>query len=594
LRRSDFLKGLGLLGLSSCIDINEDCMNKKKLYDWWAGGTTSFTGLATFKQFVESSDGGNGTVNFNNAAVPNGAAVNYTIGGIGSYIQTTVPSTPANSDAVALCLSERDDFNYGWTNYSGRFIIAVYHFSGPTLYYALNNDIDSAVNTGLTVSSGDVIRMERTSLTDIAVKLSTDGGSNFTTVTTQTVINNTDFPYPDIKIINSVQGSGKKLESIYGFGLKTKTTLPRTMGTIYSTSTWPSLVAFSNNGSTSSVVANKIQFSGGAGTFTQTLDLARFTCLEKWTMNARVKVGTKSVSSFGFGLGIRSSSDTLASSKYNICGRFVMTTGFPTVDGRVILNAGSGNTQVEISSSGLSFSVNDVIDITVTRDGYNISISAYNITTASSTISANYTFITQPNTEPYMANTGKFAIYSLGGTFTIQSLTISSNEYQNARIVLVGDSKTVGYNATLVTTRFANLLRDVYGSSNVVVIAGGSDGLGEHLDKIRELQSLTPTRFVIIGASNDFRASRTEANINADYASLVSQLLVSSDVIHTTGMKENVLNQTTLQTYINATYSAANIIDTLGTTLTLDSDGVHPIDAGFVTFKNLLVDSGKI
>jgi len=40
--RSDFLKALGLFGLSGCIDINEDCMNKIQKYDWWNSVSSAF------------------------------------------------------------------------------------------------------------------------------------------------------------------------------------------------------------------------------------------------------------------------------------------------------------------------------------------------------------------------------------------------------------------------------------------------------------------------------------------------------------------------------------------------------------------------
>lgn len=565
---------------------------KKQLIDWWANSDITYNGLVAFKQLIQSSDSGSGTLSFNNATLPNGAAISKTLGGVGSYVQTTVPSTVSNADAVALCICARDDFNYSWGGRS-TVLLAVYHFS-TTLYYARNLSSENGIpgtTLGVTVSAGHIIRLLRASTTDISIQRSTDGGANFTTLQTLTVIDNSVSPYPDIKVINAVQGAGKKLESVYGYALRNKTAAVRVLGTIYNKATWPDLTDFTNEGSTSSVVSNAIQFSGGAGTFTQTLNISRYTSLEQWSMTARVKVGTKSGTSFGFGLGIRSSNTTL-SHKYNFCARWAMTTGIPGVDGYLILNGGSANTQLSISASALSFSVNDVIEITVTRNKHGISASCYNVTKASSSITATYTFATYPNAAPYLANTGRFAIYSLGGTFTVQSLVISSNEYQNARIVLIGDSKTVGYDTTAIGNRIANLLQSTYTSS--VVMAGGSDGLAEYLLKIQELQGLTPKQFLIMGASNDFRAGRTSGNINTDYASLVTQLELSSTVKHTTGLKESVLDQSTLQTYINANYSADNIIDSLGTTITLDSDNVHPTDTGNSEFENIITSSGKI
>jgi len=53
LNRSYFLKALGLLGLTSCIE--EEIMNKKQLYDWWAGGSSAPSTEELGEQFNQSS-----------------------------------------------------------------------------------------------------------------------------------------------------------------------------------------------------------------------------------------------------------------------------------------------------------------------------------------------------------------------------------------------------------------------------------------------------------------------------------------------------------------------------------------------------------
>jgi len=371
---------------------------------------------------------------------------------------------------------------------------------------------------------------------------------------------------------------------------------PVPLGTLYNKPSWSDLSDFTNNGSTVSVVANALQFSGGVGNTLQTLDISAYgySCLEYWKLTAQVKVGTKNSTSYGFGLGLRSTNSTFGSgSKFSALGAFAMTSG-GAFDGKVSSYAGPSPTVTGTSSGALSFSVNDVIQLIVERTRHTITVTASNITNPAGSVSVSYTYITFPNSGgPYMGNTGKFAIYSVGGTFTVQSLLLESQEYKNARMVFIGDSKTVGYDSTGLSTRFASLVASTYPSSKIVVSAGGSDGLAEHLARINELKSLTPAKYVICGASNDIRVPRSSGAINTDYASLVSQLSAVAPVIHTTGLKET-MSQASLQTYINANYSAANIIDTLGTTLSLDTDTVHPLDAGHSTFAGLLTSSGKL
>jgi hypothetical protein len=377
--------------------------------------------------------------------------------------------------------------------------------------------------------------------------------------------------------------------------LRNKGLSPTSLGAIYSASSWADTSNFTNQGSTVSVVSNALQFAGGTGIFTQSLAYNYYTSLERWAMVGTIKVGTKNSTSFGFGFGVKSVNSTFgASNQYHIVGRFSMTTGIAS-DGQLIINGGSANTEVTNSgATRLSFSVNDFLELTVTREFHTITASIRNTTTGSSAVSCSYTFTTYPNASPYLQNTGRFSIYSFGGTFTVQSLVIRSPERKNARIVLIGDSKTVGYDATLQSTRFADILKATYGSNNVVVVAGGSDGLAEHILKIPELLSLTPTQFVVCGVSNDIRVPRSSAAINADISTLDAALSATGiRVVWTTGLKET-MSQSAQQTYINATFPTSRVIDTLGTTLTLDTDNVHPINAGHTTYAGLITSSGKV
>jgi hypothetical protein len=350
----------------------------------------------------------------------------------------------------------------------------------------------------------------------------------------------------------------------------------QTLGTLYDKSSWTDLTDFTNNGSTVSVVSNALSFSGGTGAFTQSLDVARFRSVEKWKISATVTVGAKSASSFGFGFGLRSTNTS--ADKYNLVGRFDMSTGANS--GKTYINVGSANTQVVLGTTALTFDVSDQILFTVERNGNVVTTTAKNLTTNSATITETYTY-TQGS--PYMPNTGRLAIFSFGGAFTVNALTITSNEIKNAKLLIIGDSKTVGYTASNFQNRFARHLNENY--NNVIVCAGGSDKTTEYLSRVQEIIDLDPDTVLIAGASNDPRFGVASATTIANYDSLVSQMEAANiRVIHSTGLYEaGGLDQTPLQTHIISTYDAADIWDSLNQVISLNADNVHPNDAGMAS-----------
>ncbi len=173
----------------------------------------------TFEQLTQSSDAGAGTLNYNNATLPNGASMAQRLGGIGSYIQTTI-SNVTNSEAISISLSIYDDDNYGWnsTNIDNS-LINIYHVSG-TIYYALTGDFFTPHSVG-TVSVNDILRLRRATQDDLVFEQSSNGISFSVLHTFTGLLAYVDYPY--IKTINAIQGSSKHLYLVRGLGLKNKT-----------------------------------------------------------------------------------------------------------------------------------------------------------------------------------------------------------------------------------------------------------------------------------------------------------------------------------------------------------------------------------
>ncbi len=356
-----------------------------------------------------------------------------------------------------------------------------------------------------------------------------------------------------------------------------------TIGNLYNKSSWTDLSDFTNNGSTCAVVANQLAFSLGAGTFTQTLDQAITyqSKLNKWSQTIRFVIGSIGPTTYGPGIGIRS---TNTSQALSCSGRFVMTTG----TGYLQLYGGAGMSAKGSASSNIaSFSISDTIEMTMTVNGWVTTLSAYNVTTGSAVISC------QTVDSSAISNTGKFCIYSTGGIFTVTQWTITSGEYYQPNLMMWGASKTLGYIATRQYYSFAYLFEDTYGP--LTVRGGGSDRTAEFLLQLPEIINVIKPVKIYLDClpSNDIRTSVPSGTWQANYTSIVSQLQATGILVyHNTGLYETGgVDQSPFQTWVKANYPAANIIDTLPTVLSL-SDGVHPNDAGHATACAQIITAG--
>jgi len=365
-----------------------------------------------------------------------------------------------------------------------------------------------------------------------------------------------------------------------------------TLGVIYSKTSWSDLSDFTNS-TTASIVSNNIQCSGGAGTFTQRLDMSSYAMVkENWQLTALITVGTKNTTSFGFGLGIHSIN---AAAQNDFATQFDMRSTGTT--GQVIINSGANGTftQRAISSTALTFSAGDQISINLVRAKNVVTVSVYNVTTdpsATTVKTATYTF--PATTTPYLPNTGVPCIYNFGGTWTLNSLIFQSSELKSLRYAFFGDSKTQGYFASNYDLAYPVITSDYLGLANR--LGGGNDRTTDYLNRVQEVIDLAPQIVIMGGISNDPRNGVSASTTQSNYASVVSSLTGAGiRVVHTTGFYETSgIDQATFRTWLLANYNSADIIDTLLTTISLNADGIHPDDTGHASISNMIVTSGKL
>lgn len=364
---------------------------------------------------------------------------------------------------------------------------------------------------------------------------------------------------------------------------------PGTIGTIYEKSSWANLDDFADNTATAtpSIVGDKIQLTGGNGTFTNSIDLLRYTCLEKWKFTARVTLlSTPASTTFGFGFGIRSYNTT---GVRNTVARYI--TANTASSGRLFINSGASDTLAASTSSPdiVPPVLNHEYLLTIELDRYIMSFTVEDLTVGGS-VTLNYTFQSDFS-EPTLHNTGRFAMFSFGGTHQLNSLKVESAELTSPPYMIIGDSKAKGYKASLFTNRYATLLISQY--PYITLNAGGSDKIDEITLRLDEIISINPAVVILSIGHNDKVQGQGDASILSEYDALVTQLVNAGiRVIHIGPIRATSISLEFMYTHISATYSAADVIDPGSPSL--DGDGTHPNDAGNQTIYDEITNSGKL
>lgn len=356
-------------------------------------------------------------------------------------------------------------------------------------------------------------------------------------------------------------------------------------GILYQKATWANINDFTVNGTTASVVGNKIQLTGGSGTFTQTLDLKGATCLDKWQIAILCHATSLTGGSFGLGVGKRSTNSygspmTLA------------RVNFATGGGQLITNGGSTPTQISSTTRKLTISANDLILIVCKRDGYQLITTARNVTTNSTTVDTTYTYSTQPNAQPYFDNTGTFSIFSLGGTMIVDSLCVSSDVVKNARLAIIGDSKVQGFDVTAQGYRWSDLLGKRIRST--INLGGGFDRTIDVSARVPEIIRLAPQQIIMSIGSNDVRSGVDSTTYCTRYDSIVTALTNAGIDVYHAVLYETSISMLPLWHHIQQVYAANHIIDTydaLQVPNVLDVDGVHPLNYGDSIAYNTTIQS---
>lgn len=134
----------------------------------------------------------------------------------GNYIQHTVPATVGDSNAALIALDSTDNADYRWSASDNSFLATIFQFGGTA--NTTSGPTNSSATTLASVSAGHIMRLE-ISGDNVLARISTNGGSSFTTLHTWTGVLT---GITDIFVVGVVAIAGStRVEHAEGLGLTT-------------------------------------------------------------------------------------------------------------------------------------------------------------------------------------------------------------------------------------------------------------------------------------------------------------------------------------------------------------------------------------
>lgn len=243
-----------------------------------------------------------------------------------------------------------------------------------------------------------------------------------------------------------------------------------------------------------------------------------------------------------------------------------------------------------VSGSNLSWSVGDRIKLTMVQDFLTVTFTATNLT-AGGSVSVSKVF-SQVVTSATSYTTAKPAFYSNGGLQDVEYLKYSSTEYKNSKLMVLGDSITMGYSCTTEANSWFKLLTAA-GRWRYLNLGNPSAKTTEILGLQNELEIFNPQYVLVMMAGNDLAQGVPAATYEPNYLTIINRLKAKgTTVIHSYATPRDATNMTPLNTYIE-TYTDQTIdnftpLKDGGTGLAApyDQDGTHITDAGGIVFAN--------
>jgi acyl-CoA thioesterase I len=359
------------------------------------------------------------------------------------------------------------------------------------------------------------------------------------------------------------------------------------LGTLYTQSSFSTIDTFATSGITPTISNSKVVLGNGTNNASIAV-LKRYTMLTRWTEKAGFKVGLKNGNSYYFALGVESANTTF---QQNIIAIFHHRSSPSQYDGFLELKDGSTYTNsLATSSTAVSFSQGDSIEVTLTRYLNVFTFTARNVTTDGATVSISYTYTGYTTA----ANTGRPIMIGVGSD-SVYHLSFYSDESINSEIVQIGDSKMTWYGNTIQES-IPNLMYQYDGT--IVNHSGSGDKTAEGLLTKDEVVALKPKTVIISLGSNDIRNGISLATTEANLTTLYNYFTAAGIEVRFALMYETSVSQTALIAWLVANYPNEYIAEGynsgLNASSTLLADNIHMNAYGNSLWESAVMRSGKL
>lgn len=354
------------------------------------------------------------------------------------------------------------------------------------------------------------------------------------------------------------------------------------LGTIITEDFSAALTNFTTTGAPgASIVSGQLQLSSAVGSVTLTNYISHnygVSNLEDVSIKADVTVPAITSTSFGPAFGWQGGN--------GIQVRVAMETANA---GKIIFYGGNLTTGSQSSASVLPITAGDILSVNILYQKSKIIAFVKNNTTGVSISSVLYISMGSPVAKFY-APSGRFGIYSTGGTYLIDNFSVTSNDAKNADWLFIFDSIGKGYFAGSLTNRWLSKIESQYQG---LFTGNGASGNKIEDTNIAEVLALTSKKIVIDLGTNNLSNGQNVTTFMTNLGTMVTSLQSAGYVLGSTLFINTLLPRTTFDVTayndaILSAYPTATLNQTIafkastGTAMNtaFTTDGVHPNTAG--------------
>jgi len=346
------------------------------------------------------------------------------------------------------------------------------------------------------------------------------------------------------------------------------------------------ITGYTATGFTPTYSNGKMIFTGGTGDFSKYISIDG---LKNTDENIESEVTFKaSVIGYGVSVGKKSINSWYSASIY--CHIDPTGSVMKIWDGQGLLPANT------IASKSIpTINANDIIKIKYSQLGNQIIFTYYNLTQGTSyQLSILGNLSTTKNFK--IPNSSEMCVFNNSGTNEIISVKVTSFSNYKPDILVIGDSKSVGYSAKNNGLRWANNIGSL---GTVIVNAGDGDRTVEATQTV-DYTKLIKAKYAIIAIGrNDLASGVASGTWQTNYANIVTQLQAQgTTVFHLLPVPETTqADQSALSNWITTTYGVGNCIDVAtgwSNATMLSSDNIHPNEVGHAFIAKKIIDSGLI